>query len=63
MTREFCDRYRERRAPNRQMLAVKGAKVDQSKWEPISFDSTPPRKIIAAEAVPVILEDAARRVA
>jgi hypothetical protein len=64
MTTEFCDRYRERKTPNRQMLAVKGTKVDQSKWELISFGPTPPSKVkLLAKNGSVILEDAARRVA
>jgi hypothetical protein len=64
MNTEFCDRYRERKSPNRQMLALRGAKVDLSKWELISFSATPPSKMKAlAERGFVILEDAARRVA
>jgi hypothetical protein len=46
------------------MLALRGAKVDLSKWELISFSATPPSKMKAlAEKGFVILEDAARRVA
>jgi len=64
MNTEFCDRYRERHSPHRYMLALKGAKVDLSKWELISFGATPPSKKKAlAEKGFVILEDAARRVA
>jgi hypothetical protein len=63
MNSEFCDRYRERKS-NRQMLAVRGAKVDLSRWVLISFSATPPSKKKAlAEKGFVILEDAARRVA
>jgi len=39
MNSEFCDRYRERKSPNRQMIALRGAKVDLSKWELISFSA------------------------
>jgi hypothetical protein len=64
MNTEFCDRYRERQSPNRHMLALRGAKVDLSKWELISFGATPPsKKKSLAENGFVILEDAARRVA
>jgi len=64
MNTEFCDRYRERKSPNRQMLALRGAKVDLSKWELISFSATPPSKMkVLSEKGFVILEDAARRVA
>jgi len=64
MNAEFCDRYRERNAPNRQMLALRGAKVDLAKWELISFGATPPRKMkTLAEKGFVVLEEAARRVA
>jgi hypothetical protein len=64
MQSEFCDRYRERRSPNRQMIALRGAKVDLSEWELISFSATPPSKMKAlAEKGFIILEAAARRVA
>jgi hypothetical protein len=64
MNAESCDRYRERNAPNRQMLALRGAKVDLAKWELISFGATPPRKMkTLAEKGFVILEEAVRRVA
>jgi hypothetical protein len=64
MDTEFCDRYRERQSPNRQMLALRGCKVDLSKWELISSGATPPsKKQSLAENGFVILEDAARRVA
>ncbi|WP_157100303.1 hypothetical protein [Rhodoplanes sp. Z2-YC6860] len=64
MHSEFCDRYRERKSPNREMIAVRGAKVDLSKWELISFSATPPSKMKAlAEKGFIILEAAARRVA
>jgi len=64
MNTEFCDRYRERKAPNRQMLAIRGAKVDLAMWELISFSATPPSKMKAlSEKGFVILEEAARRVA
>jgi len=64
MNTEFCDRYRERKAPNRQMLTLRGAKVDLRFWELISFSATPPSKMKAlSEKGFVILEEAARRVA
>jgi hypothetical protein len=64
MHSEFCDRYRERKLPNREMIALRGAKVDLSKWELISFSATPPSKMKAlAEKGFIILEAAARRVA
>ena len=60
MNTEFCDRYRERNAPNpRHMLAVRGTKVDLAKWELISFGATPPSKMKAlAEKSFVIVETA-----
>jgi hypothetical protein len=64
MKTEFCDRYRERKAPFRQMLALRGAKVDLAKWELISFSATPPSKMKAlSDKGFIILEEAARRVA
>ena len=64
MNSEFCDRYRERKAPNRHLLAIRGAKVDLRTWELISFSATPPSKRKAlAENGFVILEEVARRVA
>ena len=64
MHSEFCDRYRERKSPNREMIAIRGAKVDLSKWELISFSATPPSKMKAlAEKGFIILEAAVRRVA
>jgi len=64
MHSEFCDRYRERKSPNREMIALRGAKVDLSKWELISFSATPPSKMKAlAEKGFIIFEAAARRVA
>jgi hypothetical protein len=57
---EFCDRYRERNVPNpRQMLALRNAKVDLTKWEAMSFSATPPSKMkVLAEKGFVILEAA-----
>ena len=64
MQSEFCDRYRERKAPNRHMLALRGTKVDLAMWELISFSATPPSRMKAlSEKGFVILEEAARRVA
>ena len=63
MNSEFCDRYRERHAPNRQMLALRSAKVDLAKWELISFSATPPGKMKAlAEKGFVIIEAAAEAI-
>ena len=64
MHTEFCDRYRERNAPNpRQMLALRTAKVDLAKWELISFSATPPSKMKAlAEKGFVIMEAAAEAI-
>jgi hypothetical protein len=64
MNTEFCDRYRERNAPNpRQMLALRGAKVDLVKWELISFSATPPSKMkVLAERGFVIIEAAAEAI-
>jgi hypothetical protein len=48
ITTQFCDRYRERNVENpREMLALRNAKVDLSKWEPVSFGHTPPSKVKA----------------
>ena len=64
MNTEFCDRYRERKAPHRQMLALRGAKVDLAVWEQISFSATPPSKMKAlSEKGFLVLEEAARRLA
>ena len=64
MNTEFCDRYRERNAPNpRHMLALRSAKVDLSKWELISFSATPSSKMKAlAEKGYVIIEAAAEAI-
>ena len=64
MNTEFCDRYRERNAPQpRQMLVLRGAKVDLVTWELISFSATPPSKMKAlAEKGFVIIEAAAEAI-
>ena len=60
MNTEFCDRYRERKASNpRQMLALRSAKVDLSKWELISFSATPPSKLKALTEKGFVILDAA----
>jgi len=60
MHSEFCDRYRERKSPNRQMIALRGAKVDLSKWELISFSATPPSKMKALVEKGFLILDASR---
>jgi hypothetical protein len=60
MNTEFCDRYRERNASNpRQMLALRTAEVDLSKWELISFGATPPSKLKALIKNGFVILDAA----
>ena len=63
MATEFCDRYRERGVSNpRQMIALRNAKVDLAKWEPISFSATPPSKMKSIAAMGfVILETVVAR--
>lgn len=64
MNTEFCDRYRERSVPNpRQMLALRNAKVDLSKWVPISFSPTPPSKMKALAANGFVILEAASETA